>query len=496
MDLKSAFGSNYKALALFRISIGILLLTELILRFRYIEVFYSDEGTLPLNLLMPKIDDLYKIVCVHCMHGSIEFQTLLLSLQVMIACSLIIGYRCQFCAAISWFLYFSLTLRNTWLAFILDRYFHFMLFYLSFLPSGEVWSMDAIGKERNNSHDFANNTVCTVATVAIKLQILWIYLDAGFGKYMDPLQGWTFHADPLPALDTYTRHTVGAQFVYALLGPFGLRVLTPVVVWVEILCAPICIVGTCFALDKVVLWTIGLIVSLHLGIAITLRNTVLLSLVACAAWLTFIPASAFSQIKEDSVSKASKTVTLIEKTSLSKILIPALLGGCLWFETMSDECTQSVKHVYSTLLHNRWNVFIGAEEYVTWEIAPGRLFDGSIVDVWSKNKEVNWNMPTTGAACTSTARHGRWRSFPYLAGLDGADGDALWNYLCKEWNREHPPEQHLLRFNFFMLQADVLPNMGFSATRKRLIHSRTCASTEDDIQEASEVFREIAIEEL
>ena len=98
---------------------------------------------------------------------------------------------------------------------------------------------------------------------------------------------------------------------------------------------------------------------------------------------------------------------------------------------------------------------------VTWEIAPGRLFDGSIVDVWSKNKEVNWNMPTTGAACTSTARHGRWRSFPYLAGLDGADGDALWNYLCKEWNREHPPEQHLLRFNFFMLQADVLPNMGF-----------------------------------
>ena len=29
----------------------------------------------------------------------------------------------------------------------------------------------------------------------------------------------------------------------------------------------------------------------------------------------------------------------------------------------------------------------------------------------------------------------------------------------------------LLRFNFFMLQADVLPNMGFSATRKRLIHS-------------------------
>ena len=30
--------------------------------------------------------------------------------------------------------------------------------------------------------------------------------------------------------------------------------------------------------------------------------------------------------------------------------------------------------------------------YVTWEIAPGRLLDGSIVDVWSKSDEVSWEM--------------------------------------------------------------------------------------------------------
>lgn len=26
--------------------------------------------------------------------------------------------------------------------------------------------------------------------------------------------------------------------------------------------------------------------------------------------------------------------------------------------------------------------------YVTWEIAPGRLLDGSIVDVWSKSEDL------------------------------------------------------------------------------------------------------------
>ena len=122
--------------------------------------------------------------------------------------------------------------------------------------------------------------------------------------------------------------------------------------------------------------------------------------------------------------------------------------------------------------------------YVTWEIAPGKLADGSIVDVWSKSDEVSWEMPGAGAPCTSTARAGRWRSFPYLAELDGDDGETLWNYLCRQWDEENgvndPSRENagrkLLRFNFFMLQADVLQNMGFSATRKRLVHSHDCLS--------------------
>jgi hypothetical protein len=108
-----------------------------------------------------------------------------------------------------------------------------------------------------------------------------------------------------------------------------------------------------------------------------------------------------------------------------------------------------------------------------------------VVDVWGRSDEVNWMMPGSGAPCTSTSRPGRWRSFPYLAELEGEDAEALWGYLCKQWDKENDvsnnPGRQLLRYNFFMLQADVLPNMGFSSTRKRLMHSYECVKEVSDL---------------
>jgi len=327
-----------------------------------------------------------------------------------------------------------------------------------------------------------------------------------------------------------------ARYLYALLTPTGLRYMTPTVVYAELLAAPVTLLGSYMGNRKVVLYTIGMICSLHIGIALTVRNTVLLSSVACAAWCVFLPTyrgdnengneedngNGINNNRNDKNGHDNKgseegnangttspsTCTHHNRNQISIIsylVIIPLVCGCIWFETISEECNQSMKHIWSVLLHNRWNVFVGAEEYVTWEIAPGKLADGSVVDVWGRKDYVEWAMPGTGAPCTSTARPGRWRSFPYLAELDGEDGEALWSYLCRQWDRENGvstvsnsndndndnnndsstssassinSHRKLLRFNFFMLQADVLPNMGFSSTRKRLIKSYDCTKLE------------------
>lgn len=118
---RAALGSNPEAVAVYRITLGIMLLVELTTRFQYLHPFYSDEGTLPLRLLMPRTDSIYKVVCVHCYSGSMLYMQALLSIQVVFAVMFLLGYKTKLASIASWILYLSLTLRNTWLNFILDR---------------------------------------------------------------------------------------------------------------------------------------------------------------------------------------------------------------------------------------------------------------------------------------------------------------------------------------------------------------------------------------
>lgn len=150
------FGTTPEALSVFRISLGILLICELVLRFRFLHVFYTDDGTMPLRLLVPRIDDLYKCVCLHCHFGQLWQQQLLLCCQITAAILFTVGYKTKVMSVISWYMYTSLILRCTWLYFILDRYFYYLLFLSMFLPLDERWSLKARFSSRTPSRLIVN----------------------------------------------------------------------------------------------------------------------------------------------------------------------------------------------------------------------------------------------------------------------------------------------------------------------------------------------------
>ena len=180
---------------------------------------------------------------------------------------------------------------------------------------------------------------------------------------MDPLGGWTYNAKPLPALDTYTRHTVFARYMYGILGPPGLRAMTPAVVYIELLAAPLALLGSYFGMAGLLNLSIGTICQLHVGIALCMNNAALLSFVACSVWCIFLP-TGWEKITD---SQGCANVTSTKTTSgvsfgsfISAALICSMIAGNLWFASTEGACEQAI--FYSTIFHCRWNVFVGAEE--------------------------------------------------------------------------------------------------------------------------------------
>ena len=59
-------------------------------------------------------------------------------------------------------------------------------------------------------------------------------------------------------------------------------------------------------------------------------------------------------------------------------------------------CRDATQQPLKAVFHNRWNVFAGAEDHVTWEIMPARTHSGAIVDLWSQ-QPVSWKQPPKAA---------------------------------------------------------------------------------------------------
>ena len=133
--IKSLTTSNLYSLGLFRIALAVALLIELYERSLVYSVYYSEQGIWPTELMQARSSHVHNWVSVHSWCGGV-FMPYLFALQIAAAIALLIGYHTHTAAALSWYLYNSLTLRNVWLSYIADRYFHVLLLYAICLPCG------------------------------------------------------------------------------------------------------------------------------------------------------------------------------------------------------------------------------------------------------------------------------------------------------------------------------------------------------------------------
>ncbi|WP_455448639.1 hypothetical protein [Natrinema thermotolerans] len=175
--LERRVGIDERALAVFRIALGGLLLFDVSHRVRFLSAFYTDDGVLPRALLREQ----YALgrYSIHALSGEPWVQVVLFGCSALLAVALLVGYRTRTATALAALLLFSLHFRNPFVLNGADRLLRELLVLAVFLPLGNRWSIDA--RERVSRDDAAARAgndalIATPATAAVLVHVVTLFV--------------------------------------------------------------------------------------------------------------------------------------------------------------------------------------------------------------------------------------------------------------------------------------------------------------------------------
>jgi hypothetical protein len=470
--LEELFGIDVRALALMRIAFSFILITDLIKRSFSLTAHYTDDGVLPRLYAMHLISP--HSLCAYLMGGSKEFVILLFILSGLFAFFVLIGYRTTLSTATTWFLLQSLHLRNIMIDSGADDLFHILFFWAIFLPWGCLWSVDS----RLGKFNAVPKRVSSMGTCAFLLQVAFFYTFAGINK-MD--NEWVQNGTAI----YYVLHMdelVKPLGHYLLQFPSFLKPLSYTIYWVE-LTGPTLLFFPLLTsyLRLVVIFVFCL---LHIGILLALE-TGPFQFISMAALTAFLPTQFLDKIlnKVDSEKLEYSSIKhpLFNMPFYLSIVIGCLITLVLFInlsslKKSSIRIPQSLQFIeYNLSLYQHWVMFSPVSKETGWYIIPGRLRNGKIVDIFKEGTEFSWARPSS-----ILSSYGDTNSFwgKYYFNLHHKEFSSYrlpyGQYLCKQWNSQHPYNQQLLAFEIIYMNEYTLLNNQRSSPKKYILWSHYC----------------------
>lgn len=193
MNVFASDARSFKPLAVLRIGLGLILLLQAAVLWKYRELLLNEYGPVPWELsdawvdpLLPKLSSLLAWLGPMGM-SSDQLVTLVLSIHVLAAVFLTLGFKTRVFAVIAWLSF--LPLRNTGFVFTygLGAMLLIGLFYCMFMPVGRAWSWDRMALGNNPRHDEGE---ATFSVVVLRIHMCIIYAASGFTKALGE-QWWT-----------------------------------------------------------------------------------------------------------------------------------------------------------------------------------------------------------------------------------------------------------------------------------------------------------------
>ncbi len=166
--MEAVWTLDTRSLALFRIGLALIILGDLMVRAKDLTAHYTDAGVLPRSLLW---DWVYWYFSPHMLSGSVYFEGVLFLIAGCFALMLLVGYKTRLATAASWFLLYSLLVRNPFVSNAGDGLLRLLLLWGIFLPLGASYALDSILAPSKRDH-----RVYSVGSVALIVQMVSMYV--------------------------------------------------------------------------------------------------------------------------------------------------------------------------------------------------------------------------------------------------------------------------------------------------------------------------------
>lgn len=459
---RDLFSIDLRTLALFRISIALVILTDLVRRTYDFSSMYVRDGALPLQAVHDYYGDVWKW-SLHLGSASWGYQAILFALAGLSGLALLVGYRVRIATCTSWILTVSLNVRTPMLVNGGDVLLCMGLFWAMFLPLGKRFSFDSRHRlPQSNDQDFLS-----IACVGILLQIGMMYLFTGLWKFNNtwlsgeslgiilgdaaitrPLGSWLTQYPQL--LNLLTRGTLALELLGPILlfAPGSRRYLRPIV--------------------------LVMFVGLHLGIELTL-DVLMFSYASLAMLTLFVPAYWWNCLpgipSQQPASRPGNSERPRTPASPWYKRLGWVLGCCaISYITLYNILALKYRQGWprqlapftqvATIFHfgQRWSMFDQPRNYLFRFAFYGRLKNGKTVDLL--RNEVTGPNPTCPDSSTVSSTQ-RWMLL--LRELTGAANfpfqHEVAHYVASQWNQQHPESEQVLDGEFMVYLLDVSGNL-------------------------------------
>jgi hypothetical protein len=447
---------DLRALAALRVSLGALLLADLLLRWPHVAAHYGEHANVPRASLT--------YFSLHALGGSVAFEGCLFALAAAFAAMLLAGWRTRLATCASWILLISLHLRNPLLLDGGDRLLALLLFWGMLLPLGARFSIDA---RLHPDARPAGNVICSVASLALLLQVAFSYIFSALLK--DP-RLWVIEGSAIYYalhVDLITRPLGKALLQYPFLlklasrGTYAMELLGPFFAFVPL--------GARYFR----LATAAAFIGFHVLLALCLHLG-LFPFICIAAWLVFLPVELWDRLERAwrMVSRSSRMATSAPRVvgpepapsgaRASALIAAACLAFVFYWNLGTILPMLPVPRPFAWIgeqlcLRQRWAMFASPLRADGWWVMPASLRDGSEVDLHTGASPVRREKPEDVARTFPTIRHMKWLSNVWRA-EHRANIAHYADWLRWDWDSRHGPARAVRSLRiFYMVEETSLP---------------------------------------